>query len=102
MGRMMGFEPMYIGTTIRGLNHLTTPAISRSPNAVRIIYDSRVQTLSPLVRTYSRSLSEAVTCYFLTCAIGYNQHYIINILTVKAIILTKKISHFSRDFRLLY
>lgn len=28
MGRMMGFEPMYIGTTNRGLNHLTTPAIS--------------------------------------------------------------------------
>ena len=28
LGRVMGFEPMYIGTTIRGLNHLTTPAIS--------------------------------------------------------------------------
>lgn len=27
MGRVMGFEPMYIGTTIRGLNHLTIPAI---------------------------------------------------------------------------
>ena len=27
MGRLMGFEPMYIGTTIRGLNHLTTGAI---------------------------------------------------------------------------
>lgn len=26
MGRVMGFEPMYIGTTIRGLNHLTIPA----------------------------------------------------------------------------
>lgn len=34
MGRMMGFEPMYIGTTNRGLNHLTTPAISRSPNDI--------------------------------------------------------------------
>lgn len=28
MGRMMGFEPTYIGTTSRGLNRLTTPAIS--------------------------------------------------------------------------
>ena len=27
MGRLMGFEPMHIGTTIRGLNHLATPAI---------------------------------------------------------------------------
>ena len=27
MGREMGFEPTNIGTTIRGLNHLTTPAI---------------------------------------------------------------------------
>ena len=26
LGRVMGFEPMHIGTTIRGLNHLTTPA----------------------------------------------------------------------------
>lgn len=25
---MMGFEPMHIGTTIRGLNHLATPAIT--------------------------------------------------------------------------
>lgn len=29
MGRMMGFEPMYIGTTTRGLNPLATPAILR-------------------------------------------------------------------------
>ena len=28
MGRKMGFEPTHIGTTIRGLNHLTTSAIS--------------------------------------------------------------------------
>ncbi len=28
MGRLMGFEPMHIGTTIRGLNHLTTGAIN--------------------------------------------------------------------------
>lgn len=27
MGREMGFEPTHNGTTIRGLNHLTTPAI---------------------------------------------------------------------------
>lgn len=27
MGRMMGIEPMNIGTTIRGLNPLATPAI---------------------------------------------------------------------------
>ena len=27
MGRIVGFEPTHIGTTIRGLNHLTTPAI---------------------------------------------------------------------------
>ena len=27
MGRVMGFEPTNIGTTIRGLNHLATPAI---------------------------------------------------------------------------
>ena len=27
MGRLMGFEPMHIGTTIRGLNRLTTGAI---------------------------------------------------------------------------
>lgn len=27
MGRVMGFEPTYIGTTIRGLNHLATPAV---------------------------------------------------------------------------
>lgn len=27
MGRMMGLEPTNIGTTNRGLNHLTTPAI---------------------------------------------------------------------------
>ena len=28
MGRVMGFEPTNIGTTIRGLNHLATPAIN--------------------------------------------------------------------------
>ncbi len=28
MGRLMGFEPMHIGTTIRGLNRLTTGATS--------------------------------------------------------------------------
>ena len=28
MGRKMGFEPTHIGTTIRGLNRLTTSAIS--------------------------------------------------------------------------
>lgn len=28
MGRVVGFEPTHIGTTIRGLNRLTTPAIS--------------------------------------------------------------------------
>lgn len=28
MGRLMGFEPMHIGTTIRGLNRLTTGAIT--------------------------------------------------------------------------
>ena len=28
MGRKMGFEPTHIGTTIRGLNHLTTGAIN--------------------------------------------------------------------------
>ena len=28
MGRVMGFEPMHIGTTIRGLNHLTILATS--------------------------------------------------------------------------
>lgn len=27
MGRMMGLEPTNTGTTIRGLNHLATPAI---------------------------------------------------------------------------
>ena len=27
MGRVVGFEPTHNGTTIRGLNHLTTPAI---------------------------------------------------------------------------
>ena len=27
MGRAVGFEPTHIGTTIRGLNRLTTPAI---------------------------------------------------------------------------
>ena len=27
MGRVMGFEPMHIGTTIRGLDHLTIPAM---------------------------------------------------------------------------
>ena len=30
MGRLMGFEPMHIGTTIRGLNRLTTDAIYRN------------------------------------------------------------------------
>ena len=30
MGRLMGFEPMHIGTTIRGLNRLTTGAITNS------------------------------------------------------------------------
>lgn len=29
MGRMMGLEPTNTGTTIRGLNHLATPAIFR-------------------------------------------------------------------------
>lgn len=29
MGRMMGLEPTNTGTTIRGLNHLATPAIMR-------------------------------------------------------------------------
>ena len=28
MGRQVGFEPTHIGTTIRGLNRLTTSAIS--------------------------------------------------------------------------
>ena len=28
VGRVVGFEPTHIGTTIRGLNHLTTPAIT--------------------------------------------------------------------------
>ena len=28
MGRIVGFEPTHIGTTIRGLNHLTISAIS--------------------------------------------------------------------------
>ena len=28
MGRLVGFEPTHIGTTIRGLNRLTTDAIS--------------------------------------------------------------------------
>ncbi len=27
MGRMMGIEPTYTGTTIRGLDRLATPAI---------------------------------------------------------------------------
>ena len=30
MGRVVGFEPTHNGTTIRGLNHLTIPAISMS------------------------------------------------------------------------
>ena len=30
MGRVVGFEPTHNGTTIRGLNHLTKPAISIS------------------------------------------------------------------------
>ena len=29
-GRIVGFEPTYIGTTIRGLNHLTISAIRKS------------------------------------------------------------------------
>ena len=29
LGRAVGFEPTHIGTTIRGLNRLTTPAISQ-------------------------------------------------------------------------
>ena len=33
MGRMMGLEPTNTGTTIRGLNHLATPAISLSTKA---------------------------------------------------------------------
>ena len=37
MGREMGFEPMHIGTTIRGLNHLTTPAI----NSVILFYQKQ-------------------------------------------------------------
>ena len=28
MGRVVGFEPTHIGTTIRGLDHLTIPAIA--------------------------------------------------------------------------
>ena len=30
MGWVMGFEPTYIGTTIRGLNRLATPTIFSS------------------------------------------------------------------------
>ena len=46
MGRLMGFEPMHIGTTIRGLNRLTTgamfPTSSSIPNKD---YKARGRTL---------------------------------------------------------
>ena len=34
MGRLMGFEPMHIGTTIRGLDHLTTGAIFPTKSSI--------------------------------------------------------------------
>ena len=34
MGRLMGFEPMHIGTTIRGLDHLTTGAIFPTSSSI--------------------------------------------------------------------
>ena len=34
MGRLMGFEPMHIGTTIRGLNRLTTGAIISTVSSI--------------------------------------------------------------------
>ncbi len=34
MGRLMGFEPMHIGTTIRGLNRLTTGAIFPTKSSI--------------------------------------------------------------------
>lgn len=41
MGRKMGFEPTHIGTTIRGLNHLTTSAISYNSILSKTVSKSR-------------------------------------------------------------
>ena len=38
MGRVVGFEPTHNGTTIRGLNHLTTPAICLLFNTITKIF----------------------------------------------------------------
>jgi hypothetical protein len=45
MGRVMGFEPTYIGTTTRGLNHLATPATTCS----NITIGKTLVILKPLI-----------------------------------------------------
>ncbi len=42
MGRLVGFEPTHIGTTIRGLNRLTTDAIFRQPQVYQIKLQNQV------------------------------------------------------------
>lgn len=46
MGRMMGFEPTYTGTTNRGLDRLATPAMS-----VGILYRRHAGCSSPFFGT---------------------------------------------------
>ena len=56
MGRLMGFEPMHIGTTIRGLNRLTTGAIVFAKSSIsNKDYKARGLSnfLKPLIIFYS-------------------------------------------------
>jgi hypothetical protein len=51
MGRMMGLEPTNTGTTIRGLNHLATPAVAHSSDAKGFIFYPRgAGSSSPRIR----------------------------------------------------
>ena len=53
MGRVVGFEPTHNGTTIRGLNHLTTPAILRIFSSVPSISNQTLK--SRYLYTYNNS-----------------------------------------------
>ena len=49
MGRLMGFEPMHIGTTIRGLNRLTTGAIN-----LIIYYQKKTKNQELIFKKYKK------------------------------------------------
>ena len=65
MGRVVGFEPTHNGTTIRGLNHLTTPAI----NVLAFIilsnkYSKSSQNIKTLVSCFRGSIHLSFLLFF--------------------------------------